>query len=80
MNYTIKESTPFKQEKIMTDKILNLIPKINKIKSEEKFLDLLDKDIDNGNVTRVPDSVFARIARIKNKAYLARERNEQFEM
>lgn len=64
----------------MTGKIFNIVPKINVIKTEEKFLDLLDKDIDNGNVKRVPDSVFTRIARIKNKAYLARERNEQLEM
>lgn len=64
----------------METNIINLIPKIAEKEAEEKFLGLLDKDIDNGNVKRVPDSVFARIAKIRNKAYLARERNERFEM
>ncbi|WLE96634.1 MAG: hypothetical protein QTN59_18370 [Candidatus Electrothrix communis] len=64
----------------MATKILNLSSKIDEIKAEEKFLDLLGKDIKNGNVKRVPASVFTRIAKIRNKAYLARERNEQLEM
>lgn len=64
----------------MTTKIINLTPKIEEKKAEEKFLGLLDKDIENGNVKKVPDSVFARIAKIRNKAYWARERNEQLEM
>ncbi|CAK8725717.1 MAG: hypothetical protein D3917_12025 [Candidatus Electrothrix sp. AX5] len=64
----------------MATKILNLSPKIEEIKAKEKFLDLLGKDIKNGNVKRVPDSIFTRIAKIRNKAYLARERNEQLEM
>ncbi len=64
----------------MTSNIIDITFQINTIKTEEKFLDLLDKDIANGNVKKVPDSVFTRIAKIKNKAYLAREQNEQLEM
>jgi hypothetical protein len=68
------------REKVMKTNIINLVPEIEEKKAEEKFLGLLDKDINNGNVKRVPDSVFARIAKIRNKAYLARERNERLEM
>ena len=34
----------------MKTKVIHLIPKIEEEKAEEKFLGLLDKDIDNGNI------------------------------
>ncbi|MCI5208165.1 MAG: hypothetical protein D3910_05110 [Candidatus Electrothrix sp. ATG2] len=64
----------------MATKIINLVSKFEEARTEEKFLGLLDKDIENGNVKKVPESVFSRIAKIKDKAYLARARNEQLEM
>ena len=64
----------------MNGKIFNLNKKREEIENEGQFIDFLDKDIENGKARRMPESVFNRIARIKNKAYLARERNEQVEM
>ncbi|MCI5150395.1 MAG: hypothetical protein D3916_13585 [Candidatus Electrothrix sp. MAN1_4] len=64
----------------MATKIINLASKLEEARAEEKFLGLLNKDIENGNVKKVPESVFSRIAKIKDKAYLARSRNEQLEM
>lgn len=37
-----------------------------------KFLDLIEKDIDSGNVSKVPGSVFERIETIKTKACMKR--------
>lgn len=46
-------------------------------KSEIKFLDLLEKDIYNRSKVKIPQSVLVRIADIKNKAKIAKTRNEE---
>ena len=60
--------------------IINLVPRINEVKNREKFLGLLDKDIQHGNIKKVPENIFARIAAVRQKARSARERNELLEM
>lgn len=50
--------------------------------NENKFLDLLDIDIDinNDNVSEITESTLKRIANIKHLALLARQKNECLEM
>ncbi len=48
--------------------------------NENKFLDLLDNDINNDNVSEITESTFKRIANIKHLALLARQKNECLEM
>ncbi len=64
----------------MNSKVIDLSQKKEEILGEEKFIALLDKDITEGNASKIPSSVFDRIANIKHKALLARERNELLEM
>ena len=62
----------------------NKVIQLNEVKKEnaatEQFLNLLDADIEAGNVKKIPDSVFDRIAAIKHKALVARQNNELIEM
>lgn len=64
----------------MSNKVISFSQKQNEISTEKKFIELLDKDISEGNIEEIPNSVFDRIANIKHKALLARERNELQEM
>lgn len=64
----------------MNSKVIDLSQKKEEILGEENFIALLDKDISEGNASKIPSSVFDRIANIKHKALLARERNELLEM
>ncbi len=61
----------------MDDKIINIAQKRNEKSTEKKFIKILDKDISEGNIQEIPNSVFERIANIKHKALLARERIER---
>ncbi|KAA1154910.1 hypothetical protein EU510_02025 [Pseudoalteromonas sp. FUC4] len=62
----------------------NQVIQLSEVKKEnvatEQFLNLLDADIKAGNVKKIPDSVFDRIAAIKHKALVARQNNELIEM
>lgn len=64
----------------MGSKVIDLSQKKEEISRENQFIALLDKDISEGNTSKIPSSVFDRIANIKHKALLARERNELLEM
>ena len=62
----------------------NKVIQLSEVKKEnaatEQFLNLLDADIKAGNVKKIPDYVFDRIAAIKHKALVARQNNELIEM
>jgi len=62
------------------NKVVSLDQKRKEISNEKEFIGLLDKDIDNGNIEEIPSSVFDRIAAIKHKALIARERQDLLEM
>lgn len=64
----------------MSSKVISFSQKQKKVSEENEFIALLDKDISNGNTKEISGSVFNRIADIKHKALLARERNELQEM
>ena len=64
----------------MSSKVISFSQKQKKVSEESEFIALLDKDISNGIAKEIPNSVFNRIADIKHKALLARERNELQEM
>jgi hypothetical protein len=64
----------------MSSKVISFSQKQKKVSEENEFIALLDKDISNGVAKEIPNSVFSRIADIKHKALLARERNELQEM
>ncbi len=64
----------------MNNKVITLSNERNKAVEENEFISLLDKDISNDNAKEIPSSVFDRIANLKHKALLARERNELQEM
>jgi len=64
----------------MSSKVISFSQKQKKVSEENEFIALLDKDISNGIAKEIPNSVLNRIADIKHKALLARERNELQEM
>ncbi|MGE6809575.1 MULTISPECIES: hypothetical protein [Pseudoalteromonas] len=64
----------------MSKKIIQLSDVRRENEAEKQFLNLLDADIRAGNVKKIPDSVFDRIAAIKHKALVARQNNELIEM
>lgn len=64
----------------MSSNVISFSQKQNEATVKKKFINLLDKDIAKGNIEEIPNSVFDRIANIKHKALLARERNELQEM
>ena len=64
----------------MSSKVISFSQKQKKVSDENEFIALLDKDIANGVAKEIPSSIFNRIADIKHKALLARERNELQEM
>jgi len=64
----------------MSSNVISFSQKQNKATVKKEFINLLDKDIAKGNIEEIPNSVFDRIANIKHKALLARERNELQEM
>lgn len=64
----------------MKNKIINFSEAKKNRQVESKFLDLLNDDINAGNVKKIPSSVFDRIAAIKHKALVARQNNELIEM
>jgi len=49
------------------------------MKTTSQFLRLLDEDIKAGSIKKIPSSVFNRISAIKQKAYLARTKQDDYE-
>lgn len=49
------------------------------MQTTSQFLRLLDNDIKAGNIKKIPSSVFNRINSIKQKAYLARTKQDDCE-